>query len=124
VSRLRPELLQWYGLFGAALAWAGGHVVNVGVGLANCTAASRHWGIDSVTWTIVVTVVGLSLALLAEAAAISVLLETRSADYDDSPPDGRRHFFALAAALGNILFIVAIVLSAVGALAFTDCRQA
>jgi hypothetical protein len=123
VSRLRPELLQWYGLFGAALAWAGQHVVAFGVALAQCTAASRHWGIDVTTWVIVTTAVGVLLAVLAEAAAITVLTETRGVGYDSSPPLGRRHFFALAAALGNILFIVAILLNAVGALAFTDCRQ-
>jgi hypothetical protein len=124
VRLLRPELLQWYGLFGAALAWAGQHVVNIGAGLAHCTDASRHWGMDIVTWTIVVSAIGLTFALLAEAAAISVLLETRDVEYDGAPPAGRRHFFALAAALGNVLFIVAIVLNAVGALAATDCRQA
>ena len=123
MSRLRPELLQWYGLFGAALAWAGQHVVTFGASLAQCTDASRHWGMDIVTWTIVTTTVGLLLALLAEAAAISFLRETRAVDYDDPPPAGRRHFFALAAALGNVLFIVAIILNAVGTLAFTDCRQ-
>jgi hypothetical protein len=123
VSRLRPELLQWYGLFGAALAWTGQHVVTFGAGYAHCTAASRHWGIDITTWTIVTTATGLLFAALAEAAAIAVLMETRGVEYDSSPPLGRRHFFALAAALGNVLFIVAIILNAVGALAFTDCRQ-
>lgn len=123
MSRLRPELLQWYGLFGAALAWAGQHVVTFGASYASCTNASRHWGIHLVTWTIVTTVVGLLLAGLAEAAAITVLLETRGVPYDGSPPLGRRHFFALAAALGNVLFILGIALNAVGALTFMDCRQ-
>jgi hypothetical protein len=124
VRLLRPELLQWYGLFGAALAWSGQHVVNIGAGLAHCTDASRHWGIDIVTWTIVVGAIGIAFALLAEAAALSVLRDTHGAAYDGPPPAGRRHFFALAAALGNVLFIVAIVLNVVGALASTDCRQA
>lgn len=123
MSRLRPELLQWYGLFGAALAWGGQHVVGFGASLAQCTAASRHWGIDIVTWTIVSTAIALVLALVAEAAALSVLRDTRTVEYDGAPPSGRRHFFALAAALGNVLFIMAIVLDAVGSLAFTDCRQ-
>lgn len=123
MRRLRPELLQWLGLFGAGLAWAGQHVVGIGASLAQCTAASRHWGIDIVTWTIVATSVGLLCALVAEGAALSVLRDTRAVEYDGAPPSGRRHFFALAAALGNVLFIVAIVLDAIGALAFTDCRQ-
>jgi hypothetical protein len=124
VSRLRPELLQWYGLFGAALAWAAQLVVGFGVAYADCTAASRHWGLDVVTWVIVLTVVGLTLAGLAEAAAVSVLLGTRHLEYEDAPPQGRRHFFAFAAALGNVLFIAAIVINAVGALSNVTCRPA
>ena len=123
MTRLRPELLQWYGLFGAALAWAGQHLVGFGAAYAQCTAASRHWGIDIVTWMIVMTVTGVLFATLAEAAAVTVLLETRGVEYDGAPPWGRRHFFAIAAALGNVLFLVGIILNAVGALAFTDCRQ-
>jgi hypothetical protein len=122
VRRLRPELLQWYGLFGAALAWAAQLVVGFGVAYADCTAASRHWGLDVVAWVIVLTVVGLTLAGLAEAAAVTVLLDTRALEYEDAPPQGRRHFFAFGAALGNVLFIVAIVLNAVGALSNVTCR--
>jgi hypothetical protein len=120
----RAELVQWYGLFGAALAWTAQHVVGFGVAYADCLDASRHWGLDVVTWTIVVTAVGVTFALLAEAASIKVLLDTRALDYDAAPPLGRRHFFAYAAALGNILFTTAIVLNCVGVLANTVCRPA
>jgi hypothetical protein len=111
-------------LFGAALAWAGQHVVVFGVASADCLNASRHWGLDVTVWVIVCTVVGLVFAGLAEAAAISILLETRAVEYDGAPPDGRRHFFAFGAALGNVLFIMAILLNAVGALASNGCRFA
>jgi hypothetical protein len=121
---LRAELVQWYGLFGAALAWTAQHIVGFGVSYADCLDASRHWGLDVVTWMIVVTAVGLTFALLAEAASIKVLLDTRALDYDAAPPLGRRHFFAYAAALGNILFTTAIVLNCVGVLANTVCRPA
>ena len=50
MRRVRPELVQWYGLFGAALAWTAQLVVGFGVAYADCTAASRHWGLDVVTW--------------------------------------------------------------------------
>jgi hypothetical protein len=121
---MRRELLQWYGLFGAALAWAGMHVVGFGVATANCANASRHWGLDLTLWIVVCSVVGLVCAGLAEVAAISILLETRAVDYDGPPPDGRRHFFAFGAALGNVLFIMAIILNAVGTLASVGCRPA
>jgi hypothetical protein len=121
---MRRELLQWYGLFGAALAWAGQHVVGFGVATADCANASRHWGLDLTLWIVLITVFGLMCAGLAEAAAISLLLETRTVEYDGAPPDGRRHFFAFGAAVGNVLFIMAIVLNAVGTLASLGCRPA
>ena len=124
MRQLRPELVQWYGLFGAALAWTAQHVVGFGVSYADCLDASRHWGLDVVTWMIVVTAVGVTFALLAEAASLKVLRDTRALEYDAAPPLGRRHFFAYAAALGNILFTTAIVLNCVGVLANTVCRPA
>jgi hypothetical protein len=121
---MRRELLQWYGLFGAAFAWTGAHVVGFGVATADCANASRHWGLDVTVWMIVLTAVGLLFAGLAEFAAVSILRETRGLEHDDPPPDGRRHFFAFGAALLNVLFIMAIVLNAVGAFANTTCRPA
>jgi hypothetical protein len=121
---LRPELLQWYGLFGAALSWTGQLIVGFGVAYADCATASSRWGLDVVTWQIVLMVVGLTFAVVAEAAAINVLLATRALHYEDSPPDGRRHFFAFGAALGNLLFIMAILLSGIGALSHATCRPA
>jgi hypothetical protein len=124
VRRLHPELLQWYGLFGAALAWAAQLVVGFGVAYADCTAASRHWGLDVVTWVIVLTVVGVAFGVLAEAAALSILFETRQLGYADAPPQGRRHFFAYGAALGNVLFLTGMLITAVGALSNATCRPA
>jgi heme/copper-type cytochrome/quinol oxidase subunit 2 len=124
MSRLRPELLQWYGLFGAALAWAGQLVVGFGVTVADCAAAGSHWGLDVTTWQIVLMVVGGSFAVVAEAAAVSIFLATRTSEHDDPPPVGRQHFFASAAMLGNLLFLNAIVISGVAAISNAPCHQA
>lgn len=121
---LRPELLQWYGLFGAGLAWTAQLIVGFGVAYADCLPASSRWGLDIVTWEVLLMVVGGTFAVVAEAAAINVLLATRNLHYEDPPPDGRRHFFAFGAALGNVLFIVAILLSGIGAISNVGCRPA
>ena len=122
---MRPEVLQWYGLFGAGLAWTGQLIVGFGVAYADCgTRAASRWGLDLVAWEIVLMVVGGLFAVVAEAAAINVLLSTRDLHYDDPPPDGRRHFFAYGAALGNVLFIVAILLSGISVLSNSGCRGA
>ena len=37
MTRFRLELLQWYALFGGALAWASEHVLGYFVGVAGCS---------------------------------------------------------------------------------------
>jgi hypothetical protein len=116
------EFLQWFGLGGAALVWASQHVLGVGTTLARCGAGGVHYGIGLHTWELTAGLVALAFALAAEAAAVTVVLRTRDADYDGPPPDGRRHFFALAAMVGNLLFIVIILLSSLSDLAYDPCR--
>ena len=67
---------------------------------------------------------GLLLILVAEAAAVTVLVRTWGVEEDDAPPLGRQHFFAMAAAVGNVLFFVMVLLSGIGTLATTPCHQA
>ena len=122
MRRVPAEALQWYGLLGAGLAWATQLVIGFGVAYAECSKVGPRWGIDVHTWEIALMVIGGCFALLAEAAAITVLMSTREVEYDDAPPDGRRHFFAWAAALGNILFLGAILLSGIAAISNTPCR--
>jgi hypothetical protein len=111
--RFTPEFLQWFGLFGAALTWTAQLVLGFGVAVARCGAANAVLGVDLRSWQLSLLGVGVALVLLAEAAALETLWETRAAHYDDAAPDGRRHFFAVAAVLGNLLFLVAIVLGGV-----------
>jgi hypothetical protein len=118
------EFLQWFGLLGAALTWTVQLVVGFGVTLARCGAANAVLGVDVKAWEISLMAVGITLALLAEAAALTLLWQTRDVDYSDAPPEGRRHFFVVAAALGNLLFIVIIVLSGTGAIVHEPCVPA
>lgn len=111
--RFTPEFLQWFGLFGAALTWSAQLVLGFGVALARCGAANAVLGVDLRAWQLTLLGVGVVLVVLAEAAALETLWETRAVHYDDAAPDGRRHFFAVAAVLGNLLFLVAIILSGV-----------
>ena len=121
---LRAELLQWVGLGAGALTWAGQLLVGFGTTVANCSAAGAGWAIGLHTWEVVLTAIGAVFVLGAESAAVSVFLATRELEYDGPPPDGRRHFFASAAMVGNLLFLVAILLSGVAAISHEACRQA
>ena len=118
------EFLQWFGLLGAGLVWTVQLVVGFGVAQAACSAAGRRWGIDLDTWEIALMVAAGVFVLLSEAAAVTVLLETRSVEYDGPPPWGRRHFFAAGAAVGNVLFLGAVLLGGVGAVLHAGCQGA
>jgi hypothetical protein len=113
--RFTPEFLQWFGLFGAALTWTAQLVIGFGVSVARCGAANAVLGVDLRSWQWSLLGIGVALVVLAEAAALETLWETRAVHYDDAAPDGRRHFFAVAAVLGNLLFLVAIILGGVAA---------
>jgi heme/copper-type cytochrome/quinol oxidase subunit 2 len=120
----RAEFLQWFGLLGAALAWTAQLVLGFGVADARCAAAGIRWGLDLDTWQIVLMAVAGVLVLLAEAAAVWLFRATKDTGPSGPPPWGRRHFFVAGASLGNILFLVMIVLSGVAVIADVPCRQA
>jgi len=120
---LDPEFLQWFGLFGAALTWTVQLVVGFGVTVARCGPANAVLGVDVKAWELTLMGSGIALALFAEAAALNILWQTRNVDYGDPPPEGRRHFFALAASIGNVLFLVVIVVSGTGAVFHQPCTQ-
>jgi hypothetical protein len=124
--RLKPsaELLQWFGLGGAALVWASQHVIGLGTTIARCGAGGVRFGIDLHTWELTTFLVALGLVLVAEACAVVTVLRTNGIGYDGPPPDGRRRFFALGALVGNLLFLVIVLLSGLSSLAFDPCRQA
>jgi len=64
------------------------------------------------------------VALGAALAASAVLVSTRDVSYEDEPPIGRIRFFAIAALIANVLFVMMIVLYAVGSIGNTPCVQA
>jgi hypothetical protein len=117
VTRLRLELLQWYALFGGALAWATQHVVGYFVSTAGCGSVGGN-----TTLAQVLLAVGAALLVLgAEAAAFTVFRATSSPEAP--PPAGRLHFFAQAALLGNVLFLLVVVLDGTGSVSHLPCAQ-
>ena len=117
------EFMQWFGLLGAPLAWTVQLVLGFGVTEARCDAGSARWGVGLDTWEISLMAAAGAVALLAEAAAVALYLATRDVSYDDAAPLGRRHFFVTASSLGNVLFLMIILLSGIAAVEHMPCRQ-
>lgn len=125
MTRVRMELFQWFALFGGALAWVGNVIFGYGLTEAACSPAGSHWGGISMTpWQILTTTLIAATALAAEAAAVTLYLSLRDVDEDAPGPLGRMRFFALAAILGNLLFLGATLMQGVGAIIHAPCGQA
>jgi hypothetical protein len=122
--RLRLELLQWYALLGGALAWAAQHVLGYFISVAGCSTSVGHWHVNMGLWQTLVGVAALAGVLLAELAAFRVYQATKEIDEDAPGPDGRLHFFAEAALLGNVLFLMLVLLDGAGSLYHLNCQLA
>jgi hypothetical protein len=118
MSRRRLEILQWYGLFGGALAWTTQHVVGYFTSHAGCA----HSGLHPAIWQVALAVGAGAAVLAAEAAAFTVYRATSDVDHDAPGPLGRLRFFATAALLGNVLFLMIVILDLVGSVAELPCR--
>jgi hypothetical protein len=124
--------VQWIGVVVAPLAWTGQHIVGYGVGEARCRVGAS-WGIAYDTWQVAILAVAAVLIVISEAAAVTVFLATREANYGDGPagegrwggvvPYTRLHFFATAAMVANVLFFTVIFMDAFGAVFNPLCVQ-
>ncbi|MFN2627107.1 MAG: hypothetical protein ABR569_00545 [Gaiellaceae bacterium] len=116
-------LLQWFGLLGAAGAWAAQHLVGYGVTDASCSVAGIHWGVAQDAWQIGLMVGACIVIVAAEGAAAIVFRETRDVEETAGPPLGRLHFFATAALVANLLFLGIVVMDGLASVLDVACRQ-
>lgn len=123
MSRVRLEVLQWYALFGGALAWTTVHVLGYFVSDGGCSPEVEHWGLNAGLWEGLLVGFGAVAVLAAQAAALTVYRATSSVDKDAPGPAGRLHFFAVAALVGNVLFFMLVALDGLGSLSHLPCAQ-
>ncbi|HST16898.1 MAG TPA: hypothetical protein VLK36_04470 [Gaiellaceae bacterium] len=119
-----PELLLWFGLLAAPLAWTVQLVVGYGATIARCTGTTSSRSFSLTPWEVALTAVAAVVALTGQAAALLVFRSTRGRHETDPPPDGRVRFLVLAALLSNTLFLVVILLGGITAAGLEPCRQA
>jgi hypothetical protein len=122
-SSATQEFMQWFGLLGAPLAWTVQLVLGYGVTEARCGVGGSGWAVSVDTWEITLMIAAGAVVILAELCATALYFETRDVAYDGVAPVGRRHFFVAASSLGNVLFLVIILLSGIAAVEHVACRQ-
>jgi hypothetical protein len=122
MSRTRLELLQWFGLLAAPAAWALHLVLGLYFAEAHCEAS--HWRVGWLSAQVALTFVAVFVALVAEVAALLVYRELRDVAGDAPGPSGRQRLFAVGGLVGNVLFLVAILLTGFAVVATRGCAQA
>jgi hypothetical protein len=117
-SRLRLNLLLFFGLLAAPLAWTAQLVVGYGIGDAGCSVAGMRWGVDSRSAT---------GALLAATGAIALAGLGVAVWLERTAPRnarGRIAFLATGGILISAVFLALILLGGIAALALEECRPA
>jgi hypothetical protein len=123
MSLRKLEILQWFGLLAGALVWAAQHVIGYGITEAECGVGGLHWGVQNDVWQGALMAVSAALVVAAELAAITVIVATSSSSYESPPAPGRVRFFAIAAAVANVIFLMIILLDGFAAILNVTCRQ-
>jgi hypothetical protein len=99
-------------------------VLDYFISAAGCSTSVGHWHVNMGLWQTLVGVAALAGVLLAELAAFRVYQATKEIDEDAPGPDGRLRFFAEAALLGNVLFLMLVLLDGAGGLSHLNCQPA
>jgi hypothetical protein len=118
----RLNVLQWFGLAGAPLAWALMQVLGWGVSELHCSEG--RLGVDARVWQIALPAFAFAVWALATASALAVFRATRVEDKDPEPPFGRAHMLATAALAVNAVFFCMILLAGISTSVVAGCRHA
>jgi uncharacterized membrane protein YozB (DUF420 family) len=125
-DRLRPmtgarlELLLWYALGGAALAWTAQLVLGAESEELGCTTVGMRLAVDPHPWHVALTV---ACGAVAASSAAAAVLGWRAVRRGAPDRRGRLAFMAVSALLANALFLAVIVLGGVGASFLETCAQ-
>jgi len=119
----RLEALQWFGLFGGAVAWTAQLVLGFGLAQAACSTGGSRLGVGTTLPQLALTAGAGLVTVLAALAALAVAMATREGKYDGPPPIGRRRFLALGALAANLLFLAIILNTGLLSVYQFPCRQ-
>jgi hypothetical protein len=114
---MKLNLLLFFGVLAAPLAWTAQLVVGYGIGDAGCSVAGMRWGVDSQAAT--AALFGATGSIGLAGLGVSAWLQ-RSASRDDR---GRVAFLAGGGVLISLVFVALILLGGIAALSIEHCRQ-
>jgi heme/copper-type cytochrome/quinol oxidase subunit 2 len=111
----------WLGILGPPVAWTVQHVGGTAIRRAQCSVANTRWMISANALTIVFTAAAAVIVLGGLAGAIAAYRATN--DAGDDPPASRIHFLSIVGITIAPLFLAIILMSGLGSLFLSACRQ-
>jgi len=114
------NLLLFYALLAAPLAWTGQLVFGYGIGEARCSPGGSRWGIDSQASELALTAAAGGIALSGLLTAGWLLRELQRTGGDAR---GRMRFMASGGILVSTIFIALILLGGIASLYVSHCHQ-
>jgi hypothetical protein len=124
VGRAGPgrQLLAWYGVLGAPLAWTVELLAGYGTQEAACSAGSTSTSLSG-NANSAIGVLTAAMLLVAIGSALAARATRRAlAAGEISDPRGRVEFMARVGTIGSLLFTLAIVLSGIPIFALDSCH--
>jgi hypothetical protein len=124
MSVRRLSRLQWFGFLAGGIVWTAEFLAGAGASSARCNPAGPRWDVPYDAVQLGLMLVGSFVVIAAGAAALVVFRATRDVEDGDPPPPGRIHLFATFALVGNLLFLVIILLTGIATIVDRTCQQA
>jgi hypothetical protein len=124
MSARRLSQLQWFAFLAGGIVWFAEFLAGTGASQARCNPGSGRWGLPHDAIELGLMLFGVLVVGSALAASAIVFRQTQGVDDQDPPPDGRVHFFAAASLVGNVIFLVIILLTGIATIVNPTCHQA
>jgi hypothetical protein len=124
VGRAGPgrQLLAWYGVLGAPLAWTVELLAGYGTQEAACSVGSGSSSLSG-NANSAIGVLTAAMLLIAIGSALAARATRRALAAGEIPdPRGRVDFMARVGTIGSLLFTLAIVLSGIPIFALDSCH--
>lgn len=124
MSVRRLSQLQWFGFLAGGITWFAEFLTGIAASEARCNPASSRWGLPHDGIQLALMLFAALVVAAAATASFVVFRATRGVGEQDAPPPGRIHFFSTAALVGNLVFLVIILLTGIGTIVDRACHQA
>lgn len=131
--KFRPSnVVVWFGVLGGACAWFGQFVANLMLTFAQCNQPMTRWDLPVHTIEIALSLAGIAIGGGALSTSVWMFRHTAWQDHisqherrgdGSAPPLGRIQFLSMIGLTVNVLALVIMIMTGIGAPLLPVCQQ-